>query len=289
MRFLVLLLVFSLSCAFDARGQDTPLGSLPNQQKESGSVGGLPQEETDSSAHLDQNALPKVPETTKEGADISKATDGQIDEAQRFYKACSDNEQMNSQHDCKCLAGEYLVARISRGDAASHKQVFSDIRKLCLKTPEDKSDLADEEEADPGKEEFTEAEIKEATQVYEWCKADTFMPLYHDCKCLASEFVTKRREMGRLPNWAHVVSELKNKCLDGTQMAGYLYNDCITKPNMLPMHIKDVKKFCECYASKFSKNYEGLEGGNVSINETGAIARQSMNQCQNEQRTFTLK
>ncbi|MBP7758230.1 MAG: hypothetical protein KA099_01725 [Alphaproteobacteria bacterium] len=225
-------------------------------------------------------------ESHKDAVDISKASDQQINEAQRFYKACSNNEQLSLQHDCKCLAGEYLVARMSRGDEASHKQVFSDVRALCLKNSEDKSALNSDQGEE--REEFTEAEVKEANYVFEWCQADAYMPIYHDCKCLASEFVAKRKELGRLPSRDSILSTLKGVCLNGTQMAGFLYKDCISKPALLPLHLKNVKKFCECYANQFAKGFEGLEGTRVSSNSTGALARMTMSKCQNEQRTFTL-
>ncbi len=290
MRFIVLFLAFTLSCAFNVYGQEysssTSLTKIVAESSDNGSsLEGVGDSKTGLPKETDQEASQA---RSQDKVDISKATDGQINEAQRFYKACSNNEQLNSQHDCKCLAGEYLAARISRGDDASYKQVFSDVRKLCLTNPEEKSNLDDVTSSD-AKEEFTDAEITEANNVYQWCKTDTYMPLYHDCKCLASEFVMKRRELGRLPNRDHVLSELKGKCLDGTGMAGYLYKDCISKPALLPMHLKNVKKFCECYASQFSKNFEGLEGTDVSMNATGALARSSMSKCQNEQREFTLK
>lgn len=224
---------------------------------------------------------------TSGGVDIGKATDKQIDEAQRFYKACKNNEELSAEHDCRCLAGEFLVARMKRGDDASYKRVFADVRSLCLVDPKAKKNLGNQDSAGLG-DEYTEAQVKEAQGVYLWCKNDSFMPIYYDCKCMAGEFIEKRREMGRIPNRDHVLSKLKGTCLNSTEMAGYLYSDCIKKPGQLPLRTKDPKKFCECYANEFAKGFSTLEGTDVSMNATSALAGMAMNKCQNEQRTFTL-
>lgn len=226
----------------------------------------------------------KEAETAKntKDLDISKASDGQIAEAQRFFKSCTKNEDLNAEHDCRCLAGEFLANRMVLGDNAPAKEVYAAVRHLCVLDPNAPRD--EDEQVGLG-DEYTEEELAEAEGVYKACSAELMMRLNHDCRCMASTFLQKRKERGRIPKTDEILGGMRNMCRNGTEMAGYLYTDCIGKPEFLPPVVTDAKKFCECYASGYAKEYEKSNKDNNAHTRT-ALALQVMGTCQNEQRTM---
>lgn len=238
-------------------------------------------EQKDASTAAD---LSKDTQATKEEAEVDfrQATDEQIKEAQRFYKSCTKNEELNKARDCRCLAGEFLAKRLVLGDSTPAKQVYAAVRHLCL--PKDGTRLSSDGEGDTVKDdEFTDKELDEAQMVYNQCMGDQLMTLNHDCRCMASEFIQKRRERGRIPSYDEILASMRNSCRNGTEMAGYLYTDCINKPEFLPAGVKDVKKFCECYANGYAKEYERSTADN-NINTRSAIVMIVAGECRNQQR-----
>jgi len=193
-----------------------------------------------------ESSSPRPPLNDKEGQttksdpdeDFSKATDHQLKEAQKFFDKCELNEVLSHEHDCRCLAGEYLTARMKMGDSASHKDIFASVRNTCPLKGE-KLDV----EGPVGAEELTDEQIEEAQKVYERCNKDQMMRMNHDCKCLASSFIDKRKELGRLVSEEQVLLSLKNECLDGTEVSGYMYENCLANFQMLDHQIKDQKIF----------------------------------------------
>lgn len=215
--------------------------------------------------------------------DLSKASDGQIEEAQRFFKSCTKNEDLSYDHDCRCLAGEFLANRMTLGDSVPAKEVYAAVRHLCAIDPNTKRD--GDEQVGLG-EEYTDEELDEAQTVYKNCMSDQLMSLNHDCRCLASTFIQKRKTRGRIPKADEILATMRSECKNGTELAGYLYTDCINKPEFLPPVVSDPKKFCECYASGYAKEFEKTTVEN-NVNTRSAIAMIVMGTCQNDQRTMS--
>lgn len=208
--------------------------------------------------------------------DFSKASDRQLKEAQKFFDKCEINEVLSNEHDCRCLAGEYLTARIKMGDDVSYKEVFASVRNTCpLKGK--KLDV----EGPVGAEDLTDEQIEEAQKVYDRCAKDQMMRMNHDCKCLASRFIDKRKELGRLVSEEQVLLSLKNECLDGTEVSGYMYENCLANFQMLDHQIKDQRKFCECYANEYGKAYEKMT--EVTTEGKKYLATAIYGTCRNEQ------
>ncbi len=239
-------------------------------------------------AKQDLNATEKKPDKvspSNERVDISKASDEQIYEAQKFYKACTKNEDLNEAHDCRCLAGEYLVARMTLGDKETSRKVFSRVKALCLKGPNDEGGFLDERAA--GTDEYTDEQIKEAQGVYDICREHSVMKVKHDCRCFASEYIRVRKEKGRLAGQQEIFVTLRSKCYNGTAVAGHIYSDCISNPEMLPPLVKRAKDFCECYANEYAKAFENTKT-EMSMADTQNLGLILMGNCQNEQRELSL-
>lgn len=243
----------------------------------------MPEEQEAANKAEPKTSDQKAPATGADKVDISKASDQQIEEAQRFFKSCTKNEDLSLDHDCRCMAGEFLANRMALGDSVPAKEVYAAVRHTCAIDPNAKRD--DNEQVGMGQE-YTDAELDEAQEVYNSCLGNQLMRLNHDCRCMASTFLKKRKERGRIPKADEIISGLRHECKNGTEMAGYLYTDCINKPEFLPPVVTDAKKFCECYASGYAKEYESMTAEN-NVNTRGAIAMIVMGKCQNDQRTMS--
>ena len=209
--------------------------------------------------------------------DFKNASDEQIKEAQLFYKKCKKNATLNSQHDCRCLAGEYLGARMILGDSASYKKVFSSIKTKCLR---DGNESLPEGEVGMG-EEYTDAQIKEATSVYNECKNDPFMRTDFDCRCIAANFIKKRKEMGPIADKTEVMIYIKNDCRNDVETAGYIYTKCMS--GSAPMLVKNIKKYCECYAKGYATAYKKHKG-KLSMAQESMLDVMARGKCSAEQR-----
>ena len=230
----------------------------------------------------DQSALSdSTKESAKEKDPIARATDAQIKEAQVFFKRCSGNEMLDAQHDCRCLAVEFLSTRVQLGDSVNYKKILTSIRSSCLKTDGNQQELPDEGEAGL-KEEYTDEELKEAQTVYEYCKGNAFMRRRHDCRCMSAKFLDQRQKIGRFESYELVLSSLRNDCLSGVNMAGDIYTRCISAPNAVPSGVRDVKAYCECYANSYGKEFEA-SSGNMSMSKEKMLGMVLAGQCASQQ------
>lgn len=211
-------------------------------------------------------------------SDIGKATDKQLEEAQRFYKSCAKNENMNTAHDCRCLAGEYLAKRVALGNSVAAKEIYAKVRGLCIKD----SDASEGGSGVGLGDEYTDKELEEAQEIYNQCMGDNSMKLNHDCRCMAARFLEKRKTEGRLAGGDHILVNLRNECRNGPDVAGHLYMDCIGKPEFLPIGITDPKKFCECYANDYAKEYEKFQG-EINDGTRTQISMIVLGTCRNKQ------
>lgn len=91
-------------------GEDAPIESEP-----------APADEPSYAAP--QSAAPKT--------DLSQVSDAVIIEVTKYGEECRDDDEMNKYFDCRCLASEYLDARMKLGEDASAADVKMEIRDRC--------------------------------------------------------------------------------------------------------------------------------------------------------------
>ncbi len=210
---------------------------------------------------------------------IDLASDAQIKEAQIFFKRCTGNEALNSAHDCRCLAVEFLGARVQFGNDVDYRRILSSIRSTCLKA--EAADITDDGPAGL-QDEYTDSEIKEAQSVYDYCENHAFMKRRHDCRCIAAKFLEERQEVGRFESLELALSNLRNECLSGVNKAGAIYSDCISSPGGVPPGVRNIKTYCECLASTYGKEFEA-NSGNMSMAKEKMMGMRIAGQCASQQ------
>jgi hypothetical protein len=185
------------------------------------------------------------------------ATDAQIEEAQRFYESCINNETMNRQKDCKCAAASFLETRMKLGETASVEAIMKENINTCLMDSK-KGVISNIEEL--GLEDVTEQQMEEALSVYEWCNGYNDLKNQNDCECLAAKFLDFRIKRGPIPSQNALVIEISQKyCRNIIETTGMEFSKCMTGTGFSYFNIRP-KDYCECYARAWGsmfKNYEG--------------------------------
>lgn len=204
-------------------------------------------------------AAPEPQETENNSEDngnvFARASDAQIEEAQKFYKKCKGNETLSARKDCKCAATSYLETRLRLGNSATIEQIIAENINSCLK---DEDSMI--EQPDRVKIEVTEVQMKEAESIYNWCKGNYDVSRELDCECLASEFLQKRVEEGPMIGRDIILGSLGGKCKNLVDTAGAQYQQCMSGAAVKKTYGIERKKFCECYARAWTKNYEAQTG-----------------------------
>ena len=117
--------------------------------------------------------------------------------------------------------------------------------------------------------------IKEANQAYEHCKKNS-MRLTQDCGCFADEFLKKRIDYGFQGNSDQIYTKLTTSCLKVETTAAHA--SCmrfreIHDINMTP------KKYCSCYAERYSDLVENFKGKKLSFNQKQSFKSQARGHC----------
>ncbi|MCB1784107.1 MAG: hypothetical protein KDI13_08920 [Alphaproteobacteria bacterium] len=204
----------------------------------------------------------------QKGDEFSKATDEQVAEAQKFYHECKGNEFMSQDHDCRCLAGEYLNQRISLGDDVDASVIMDKIRPLCLKDPN--------MEVGTGKDnlsEYSDEELKDAQRIYNMCKTNVKMQTFYDCRCLSAKYIDKRHTDGAFASDDEVLLAFKDDCKNVPEIAGYKFNTCMGADYLFVPKGARAKDFCECYgnaAATLYANHRGRVSEAAKLNLDGA-------------------
>lgn len=230
-------------------------------------------QDSENEAVRTESSAPSEQAPTEESNAFARASDAQIDEAQKFYKKCKDNETLNARKDCKCAATSYLETRLKLGDSATVEQITAENINSCLK--DEKSMIQDPKKV---KVEVTETQMKEAESVYAWCKGDYDVSRQLDCECLASEFLQKRIEEGPILGRDIILGSLGGKCKNLVESAGAQYQQCMSGAAVKKTYGIERKKFCECYARAWTKSYEA-QSGNFNPRMKMSYGTKAIGQC----------
>lgn len=222
---------------------------------------------------VSENVVQSEQEPEEEGNAFARASDSQIEEAQKFYKKCKNNETLSTRKDCKCAATSYLETRLKLGDNAPVEQITAENINTCLK---DKEALI--KNPDNARMEVTEAQMKEAESVYNWCKGDYDVSRQLDCECLASEFLQKRIESGPIIGRDIILGSLGVTCKNLVESAGAQYQQCMSGAAVTKTYGIERKKFCECYARTWTKKYEA-QSGNFNPRMRTIFGAQAIGEC----------
>lgn len=226
----------------------------------------LPQVETQSAA-----------EAKKENV-FSKASDTQIEEAQKYYRQCKNNDAMSARKDCKCAATAYLETRLKLGDTASVEQIIAENVNSCLQD----EDKAVKGEFDRSKVEVTEKQREEAEGIYQHCKTSPRLNRDTDCECLAANYLEERIKRGPIVGQDVIMYGILNygTCKSVVNSTGIEYSSCMSGSGYNLKNL-DQKKYCECYARTWAKALERHTGklGPGTKNSMRLMARKT---CQKE-------
>lgn len=203
---------------------------------------------------------------------FKRATNTQIEEAQKFFRFCSKNDSMKARKDCKCAATKFLETRVEVGDdVTSQKIVMMNINECLLDgvEPLEQIDLS----------QINPKFIEEANKVYDSCKSDPYMEQI-DCECYSSEFLDQRISLGPIPSKRQIESKLRGKCMDIVKQTGQEYSQCMSG-TMIQYGNGDVsqKDYCECVARAMAKATQ-LNGGSLSYITKRNVKAKSMVECQ---------
>lgn len=219
--------------------------------------------------YAQDDALPDVPVTmpeistevnddspaSEESQNVfAKASDDQIKEAQRFFRYCSDNQTLSTEKDCRCAATKYLETRLRLGEGATPEQIMAENRNNCLVDEADS--ISEDASADITK--YSETDIEEAEEVYAQCRSSQRMRSAFDCECYASKFLEKRHEEGPMMQKDTIFIQLQTECKNVVDTTGREYSLCMSNPTFERTNGIERKKFCECYARQWAKNYENF-------------------------------
>lgn len=95
--------------------------------------------------------------------------------------------------------------------------------------------------------------IEEAETVRIRCGRRTGMPTYHDCDCMAAEFLEERaRDPLQTQSW--LIKKVANMCPNVPAVAGQAYSDCRSTTSKMEYHL--AEKYCTCVANTTAKFYE---------------------------------
>ncbi len=220
----------------------------------------------------------KQQESTKEDYTISPydlATDEQIAEAQRFYESCKNNATMSKQKDCRCAAASYLETRVNLGDAASVEEIMRKNINTCLRDSK-KSAVLDVDAL--GLENVTEAQMKEALGVYDWCNKNNRVKNQTDCECLAAKFLDLRIKRGPIVGKDVLILEVTQKdCRNVVETTGIEFSRCMKGSGFSYFNIRP-KDYCECYARMWGKLFKSYKG-RMTTHKKASIRLMARNIC----------
>tara|TARA_B100001989_G_C24532147_1_gene462236 strand:+ start:753 stop:1502 length:750 start_codon:yes stop_codon:yes gene_type:complete len=218
------------------------------------------------------------PAFAQNDAASNEPTDAQIREAQTYYKYCDTNETLKKIRDCQCSAAQYLDARVKMGNSVPQSSILDAIKGMCSLDEKRYGDSDNATQKDDFVSQLTEAELKEAEQVYKTCEEGYYTRTYQDCECLAGKFIEARQEMGPLENANNIMLKLRDECKNPVNAIGAQYTSCMANDRLDNLEINVPRKtFCECAARAWVdmyENYNGKLSARVISNfGSGAISR----------------
>jgi len=230
----------------------------------------------------DNNALPQVEEQSSEQSSrenvFSRASDAQIEEAQRYYRQCKNSDVMSARKDCKCAATRYLETKLKLGENATIEQIIAENVNSCLRD-EDKAVNADPEKIDI---EVTQQQREEAEGIYQYCRSKPQLRTEADCECLAANFLQERITSGPVRAQDDIMGSIliNGKCKNIVDSTGQEYSGCMAGSGYDTKGL-DRKKYCECYARTWAKALEQHSGKLGPASKNGMKLRAMMS-CKKE-------
>lgn len=129
----------------------------------------------------------------------------------------------------------------------------------------------------------SDAHIREANEVLESCTSHPASIINYDCKCFASEFLSKRKEVGDELDRSVIKDFIRNSCrnVDGKKTA-HEYEKCMAMPADVGMGDGVTQKdYCECFSREFEKLYKNFKGNISSSIVQREIGFSASMQCKN--------
>ena len=97
--------------------------------------------------------------------------------------------------------------------------------------------------------------IQEAQDFQDYCGTQFTYLRYHDCECLAANYLQTRIDMGPFAEQGEIELAINDSCFDIPKIAGESYAGCAADSALLPAG-DDVEGFCECMANSYAKGFE---------------------------------
>ncbi len=164
----------------------------------------------------------------KENGNIfSRATDGQIKEAQRYYKKCEKNESLKTKKNCKCAATKFLETRMKLGKDASVNDIIRTNINACLINPKE-TRISSRTNTSA----LTKKQMDEAEFIYEMCTTSSDYSRNYDCDCFAAKILDERIKQGPIPSWESLARSFKGQCQNMVEQTGREYSVCMSTPSI---------------------------------------------------------
>jgi hypothetical protein len=123
-------------------------------------------------------------------------------------------------------------------DAEPEMPGYSSVKSYESLPPEIQGELADE-----------------AQKVYDDCTFGEQYSQFHDCECIAVQYLDKRILAGPDATEGQLMSEISGSCVNKAGVAGYYYPTCHKQFSAFIKSLDDLDKFCICYANTMAKKY----------------------------------
>jgi len=94
---------------------------------------------------------------------------------------------------------------------------------------------------------------EEAQKIYTDCSFSSRYAQFHDCRCLAIQYLDKRIMKGPEATEAALLTAIAGECVNDAGVAGYYYPQC--KAQFSSLITSNIEEFCTCYANQMAKNY----------------------------------
>jgi hypothetical protein len=188
----------------------------------------------------------------------ARASDAQMQEAQKYYKLCENTDSLKSIKNCKCAAVKYLETRLELGKKASVDTIIKANLNTCLKN--EKQLVLPKGEIDYSK--VPKAYMDEAMYIYSYCNENPKFGTNYDCQCYAAEFLTKRVDVGRKLSQNSIMIGLRDSCRNVVGTTGAKYNTCMGQffdTSSIGEGITQ-KDYCECVADIWARQYKNFTG-----------------------------
>lgn len=202
----------------------------------------------------------KPPQPRAEPTPIEEYPEPYLTEMNGFFEYCIEDTYLSRNHDCECMALEYIDKRMELGDAAASADIISAIGGTCLAR-----EGIGEAGAQPGGEvELSDEQLEDIQQFYNSCTGNYHLSSSYDCDCLAARYTEKKlAQGGEFLSRQEILLQINNTCPNVEGSAGKMFQKCMVLGAPYGYNGSD-DDYCECFANNFAKLYEEYGGGTDS-------------------------